>query len=191
MKAVFMSIQPKWCELIASGKKTVEVRKTRPKLETPFKCYIYCTVDKRLLRKFNKGERIDDECFFDEHVFVRQNTWIRGHFNPNKKVIGEFVCDNIAETGWYLSPDHPMWKDRYDEETCLTDKETYEYSKGGTFYHWHISDLVIYDKPKKLSEFSKECKCECDMRLLPDPPCEKCEHSKITRPPQSWCYVEV
>lgn len=25
MKAVLISIQPKWCELIASGKKTIEV----------------------------------------------------------------------------------------------------------------------------------------------------------------------
>ena len=40
MKAVLISIKPKWCELIASGKKTVEVRKTRPKIDTPFKCYI-------------------------------------------------------------------------------------------------------------------------------------------------------
>ena len=43
MKAVLISIQPKWGELIASGKKTVEIRKTKPKLETPFKVYIYCT----------------------------------------------------------------------------------------------------------------------------------------------------
>ena len=43
MKSVLISIKPKWCELIVSGKKTVEVRKTKPKLETPFKCYIYCT----------------------------------------------------------------------------------------------------------------------------------------------------
>ena len=42
-KAVLISIQPKWCELISNGKKTIEVRKTRPMLETPFKCYIYCT----------------------------------------------------------------------------------------------------------------------------------------------------
>lgn len=46
MKAVLISIRPKWCELIASGKKTIEVRKTRPKIETPVKCYIYCTVGK-------------------------------------------------------------------------------------------------------------------------------------------------
>lgn len=33
MKSVLISIHPKWCELIADGKKTVEVRKTRPKIE--------------------------------------------------------------------------------------------------------------------------------------------------------------
>ena len=47
MKAVLISIRPKWVEKIVSGEKTLEVRKTRPKLETPFKCYIYCTGVKR------------------------------------------------------------------------------------------------------------------------------------------------
>ena len=44
MKAVLMSIQPKWCELIASGKKTIEIRRNIPKLDAPFKVYIYCTL---------------------------------------------------------------------------------------------------------------------------------------------------
>ena len=41
-QAVLISIRPKWCEKIIGGEKTIEVRKTRPKLQTPFKCYIYC-----------------------------------------------------------------------------------------------------------------------------------------------------
>ena len=41
--AVLISIRPKWCEKIISGEKTIEVRKARPKLATPFKCHIYCT----------------------------------------------------------------------------------------------------------------------------------------------------
>ena len=45
-KAVLISIRPKWCEKIVNGEKTIEVRKTRPKLDTPFKCYIYCTLPK-------------------------------------------------------------------------------------------------------------------------------------------------
>ena len=45
MKAVLISIKPKWCDLIRRGRKTVEVRKTCPKLEVPFKVYIYETMD--------------------------------------------------------------------------------------------------------------------------------------------------
>ena len=42
-KAVLISIRPEWVEKIANGEKTLELRKTEPKLETPFKVYIYCT----------------------------------------------------------------------------------------------------------------------------------------------------
>lgn len=42
-KSVLISIRPQWCQKIINGEKTVEVRKARPKLATPFKCYIYCT----------------------------------------------------------------------------------------------------------------------------------------------------
>lgn len=43
MKSILISIRPEWCEKIVSGEKTVEIRKTRPKLEPAFKVYIYCT----------------------------------------------------------------------------------------------------------------------------------------------------
>ena len=42
-KAVLFSVNPRYAGLILSGKKTVEVRKTIPLLEPPFKGYIYCT----------------------------------------------------------------------------------------------------------------------------------------------------
>ena len=45
-KSVMISIRPKWCEKIVNGEKTIEVRKTRPKLNTPFRVYIYCTLPK-------------------------------------------------------------------------------------------------------------------------------------------------
>lgn len=66
-KAVMLSIRPKWCEKIASGEKTIEVRKTRPKLGTPFKVYIYCT----------------------------QSGVALGAWGKHGKVIGEFTCDRI------------------------------------------------------------------------------------------------
>ena len=49
-KAVLISINPEWCDLILRGDKTAEVRKTKPKLETPFKVYIYCTKTPKWLK---------------------------------------------------------------------------------------------------------------------------------------------
>ena len=62
MKSVLISIQPKWCELIASGKKTVEVRKTRPKIDVPFKCYVYCTKSRKPYESFAVSGK-PFECF--------------------------------------------------------------------------------------------------------------------------------
>ena len=88
MKAVLISIQPKWVEKIASGEKTIEVRKTMPKLETPFKCYIYATWNgnrKEILVKQNG-------CLFCEDY--RKASGLQ---RASGKVIGEFVCDRIDE----------------------------------------------------------------------------------------------
>lgn len=46
-KAVLISIRPEWVQKIGEGKKTTEVRKTRPKLIPPFKCYIYCALPQK------------------------------------------------------------------------------------------------------------------------------------------------
>ncbi len=58
MKAVLISIRPKWCEKITNGEKTIEVRKTRPKMKPPFKCYIYQTE-----KGGGIGEFVCDEIF--------------------------------------------------------------------------------------------------------------------------------
>ena len=54
-----------------------------------------------------------------------------------------------------------------------------KYGKGKPLYAWHISDLVIYDKPKELSEFEGLRKTKFGYEPI-----------EIKRPPQSWCYVE-
>ena len=168
MKAVLISIQPKWVELIASGKKTVEVRKTKPKIETPFKCYIYCSE-----KDYDKIFCIDK---FMHKVFLDGN--------GKQKVIGEFVCDcitplyNVCYDEWdrLIGSLHRIEKELV-RQACLTEKELHNYASGQRCYAWHISDLVIYDKPKELSEFN-----HCGVNYHFNPP--------ITRPPQSWCYCE-
>ena len=183
MKSVLISIQPKWCELIASGKKTVEVRKTRPKIDVPFKCYIYQT---KLRWVYTLLHALG--CYAIARRLAR----------GTGKVIGEFVCNKID-----------YWQNHWDKDvmhicdmsrlSCVSVDDLLEYLNGTTdtrgnekkIYAWHISDLVIYDKPKGLHHFFKPCG-DCDKKgtrrcteELTD-----CRAKVIERPPQSWCYVD-
>lgn len=191
MKAVLISIQPKWCELIASGKKTIEVRKTRPSIETPFKCYIYMTATK-------------ERCRLWGYITAYQNS--NGDIlNGSKKVIGEFVCDGIYniephDDGHGVNQYTFVGADYDDCKTGLSFEELKEYLGEECGYAWHISDLKIYDKPKELGEFRKPCNhindcCTCkeaefqyDGDELRGLICKR--EIPLTRPPQSWCYVE-
>lgn len=172
-KAVLISIQPKWCELIASGKKTVEVRKTRPKLETPFKCYIYCTKDKN-------------------HSFCTDDGEQYTHIG-NGKVIGEFVCDNIINIVYDVNEYYGVCQN----QTQIPYDELHKYLNTCMGYGWHISDLVIYDKPSEFREFWKADKCPYARKdgcgylyqCFRAGQTKRCG-DKLTRPPQSWCYVE-
>lgn len=160
-KAVLISIQPKWCELIASGRKTVEVRKTKPKLKPPFKCYIYCT-NARPYLVIGDVFRGD---WYTEHTLLRgygrkeaEKIW--DVFNGG--IMGEFVCDDIETLHSNTIFNAPALYSR----SCMTREEYFEYSADNTVYLWHISKLETYDTPKGLSKLG------------------------LTRPPQSWCYVE-
>lgn len=189
MKSVLISIQPKWCELIASGKKTVEVRKTRPKIETPFKVYIYCS------------EKDYDKVFYIDKFMHR--IFLNG--NGKQKVIGEFVCDCIMPYNNYeiLSGVSEASYEELPRATQLSRKELLKYCGEGEIYTWHISDLVIYDEPKELSEFFMYCgdnpKCDgCEAHYYSNTECGKEDYCcsvidgcrPLKRPPQSWCYVD-
>lgn len=176
-KAVMLSIRPKWVEKIANGEKTIEVRKTKPKLDTPFKCYIYCT-----LQGCNEFFRVD--------LGRDVAKWNRGKWADRKgNVIGEFICDRIYE----LAPlNHAP--DDVEKQACLTREEIVNYLKG-TGYGCHIVDLRIYDQPRELTEFRRACPnswyCEsCVMHWENNGTCGN-ERLQIKRPPQSWCYVEA
>lgn len=170
-KAVLISIRPKWVEKIANGEKIIEVRKTLPKLETPFKAYIYCTMPDAK----------------DPHNILELHGADGKIRKANGKVIGEFTCDQIIDAWWDYVPDaitREVTGGNLEalDGTGMTDEELFSYvgdSMRGHCYGWHISDLLIYDQPRKLSEFTglRTFKGGFELR-------------KIDRPPQSWCYVE-
>lgn len=184
--SVLISIRPQHvkniCEVIGESngkplyKKTIEVRKSRPKLETPFKCYIYCTI----------GNGVKGDYLVPSGIQCG-------------KVIGEFVCDSFYGITNFLPYDgedcHHSVTQGVLEQTCLEDYEIDEYLGKKDGYGWHITDLKIYDKPKELSEFKRwnrteeNSPCAHTKWLYPD--CKDCDACNLTRPPQSWCYVEA
>lgn len=194
MKSVLISIQPQWCGKIASGKKTIEVRKSAPK-EVPFKAYIYCTKEKPFIQKIRFGD------IAISHTQISNNLY-------NGKVIGEFICDKVDEYKYdygcgYYAGDGVDIDDDTILETGIDREDINIYAKGKTLYGLHISDLKIYDKPKELSEFKTppcekpEKACEnCKYRVVINTPdmyevdCFVANGREITRPPQSYMFVE-
>ena len=208
MKAVLISIRPKWCEKIANGEKAIEVRKTRPKMETPFKCYIYCTRDGHDTdRLWVLNNQLRQEYDGLAAVCANLGECPERHSLGNGKVIGELVCDRIDTL---LPANEPYGiydiDDDYVFQTCLEYGALWDYGNGKTLYGWHISNLKIYDEPKALSEFTAACRYKnddgtCPSRRIacslqrydynPDGSINIVEcGNTIRRPPQSWGYVE-
>lgn len=189
MKVVLISVHPKWCELIASGQKTIEVRKTRPKIETPFKCYIYET-----------KARSDMPTFVEEDGHVI--------YTGRGQVIGEFVCDYICPFfddkdtclsneeiekyagekvlyGWHIS-DPKI----YDKPRELS--EFWAYNEKLHKRYDSERDFCCYDGTNEYGESLTDCG-DAYNNILNCYRCWEewsgwCHH--VTRPPQSWMYVE-
>lgn len=180
-KSILQSIKPQYCELITSGKKTIEVRKTRPKLDVPFKVYIYCTRGKLALLRDDRDT--EEKYKFDYWDFVEFHK-SNGMEVLGGKVIGEYVCDEIIEWTEDMKSPVPL------SELGLSYRQIREYGGDKPLYLWHISDLRIYDKPKELSEFFGACKQPkgTDCSVCRDNREHTCK--SLTHPPQSWCYVE-
>lgn len=187
--AVMISIRPEWCQKISLGQKTIEIRKSKPRLKPPFKCYIYCTSNRNgaldLLETHGTGGKIRE---------------------ANQKVIGEFVCREIINIEVTDDGIICNYICSHINDSCVPYDDIVNYiGNGMTGYGWRISDLVIYDQPKALDEFVPVCKYRNDDGT--------CQYKKVScdcagfdynhdgslnlveclnfmkRPPQSWCYV--
>lgn len=159
-KAVMLSIRPKWCEKIASGEKTIEVRKNRPKLGTPFKCYIYCT----------------------------QSGVALGAWGKHGKVIGEFTCDRIYELApLNHAPDDVEQQACLTREEIVRYLKGvgYGYHISDLRIYDQLRELTEFRRACPNDLYCESCAMYsnnngiCNNGALP-----------LRHPPQSWCYVE-
>ena len=216
MKAVLISIQPQWCEKIFNGEKTIEVRKTAPKIEMPFTVYVYQTKIKgkkgdsfmvvdalnenlgcgKVIGSFvcDRVEEYEGE-FWDDDTYERiQEPWEPSDFAE----YGEYEYDIIGENGEFYGKGIELSK-----QSCLSWNELRKYVGQGLkdFYGWHITEPTLFDKPRELCEFYAPCR---KGKETADESCKGCSYAfkgvstgeiicdnAINRPPQSFCYIEV
>lgn len=184
---ILLPVHPQWCEKIFNGSKLIEVRKTVPKIDTPFEVLVYCTTVKNMpLGEYVEihratGGRIDD--------------W-------NSKVIGSFVCDRVRLCIPFGLKGHLLSQEVY-REMCLTKEQLDKYGGLKTLYGWHITEPKLFDKPRELGEFGTICKKHGDDRCndclylrvcayddCVDTWCGVGNIKPITRAPQSWIYCD-
>lgn len=183
MKKILLLVHPKYCKLIFNGEKTIEVRRSRPKLEPPFEVLVYET----------KGQ-------FIKSVKGACTTYGYGR----GKVIGSFICDKIEKINIQAQINTTL-SERWTfngiaKQACLTAEQLKEYLNGGTGYGWHITEPKLFDKPKEFYELYAPCKKN---KQTADENCKGCVYAykgtttgeiycdnALNRPPLSWCYVE-
>jgi hypothetical protein len=191
MKAVLLSTQPKWVQKIChkigeiNGKpiyeKGGEVRKSIPILQPPFKVYIYETLGKKRKYRCRDLTALDDseKTYFD--------------YDGRGVVIGEFVCDKFYFWQKDIYDFNTITLEQLSELSCVSEDDLIKYANGSMLKLWHISDLVIYDKPRALYDFVNYDKHEvCLKKDCFSGDCWSCPNNAImVRPPQSWCYVKA
>ena len=182
MREIIRSVKPYWFYLICEGIKKAEVGKSKPTAQNWNKAvYLYCSKDKKSFNRIPK-----------EH---------REKYRKYLGTIGaRFISDKIDNYRNFII--NPI--NKYEQKTidgilnisCLSHGELCEYlterEDNKHFYIWHISNLVIYEKPRELYDFVNYAKHEvCLQKNCFNGDCWSCPKNAImVRPPQSWCYVK-
>lgn len=191
MKSFLISIKPQYVEKILNGEKTLEIRTTIPKEWKEYlggktsvkpassKWYIYCTKGKPDIEYLSHRNRI-----------VYGDDWQEDFVEyGNGKVVAEFTLNEInclpsirykANGAFYQ---YNKVSDEVLKKSCLTEEQILNYTNGKDLYALHIEDLKVWDNPKELSDFT---------RIIDDFSgfWHYCHREKVTRPPQSWMFVD-
>lgn len=160
--AVLYSIRPEYSQKILNKEKTIELRKTKIKLDPPFKGYIYESIKGGV----GTGQIVGE--------FICKKTDII--------IYSDDITDNKYSEG-YLIPKGC--------KAGIDMKDLLDYGKKDNLYGYEISNVKKYDTPLPLSKFIKACVNE-NLKCPYTKSCSKnyCKEIKyLMKAPQSFCYV--
>lgn len=184
-----ISIHPKWCELIFSGKKKLEIRKRIPNASFPITFYVYQTIDKnwkynlipslaskqgKVVGTFtcNDIDHWESEFWLEDTDVYEAITMIEeDEFEP-----GEYIQTRVFTNEWEDWEIEPEFeKTLLYKDSCVSWSELRNYMKSGwnDFYTIHVEDVYYFTNPLNISDFQNK------------------NGKVLTRAPQSWCYCEV
>ena len=162
---LLLPIKPQHLVDILNGKKTIEIRKYMPKCDLPIEVLCYCTKQKQFWHVGCMGYYSDDLWYHPvKKIYICDDscelmclpegyTYTKDNF-LNKKVVAKFTLKNIDDLSKYAN----KFKDGFFYETlekaCVNTEYLQKYTHNKPIlYAWHIDNLVIFDKPKELSEY--------------------------------------
>lgn len=187
--SIIISIHPKWCELIFSGKKKLEIRKRIPNAHYPITFYVYQTIDKnwkynlipslankqgKVVGTFtcNDIDQWESEFWLEDTDVYEAITMIEeDEFEP-----GEYIQTRVFTNEWEDWEIEPEFeKTLLYKDSCVSWSELRNYMKSGLndFYTIHVEDAKLFLCPKSISDFNNK------------------KGTPLTRAPQSWCYCEM
>lgn len=165
MADVLISIRKEWCDLISAGKKTVEVRKTVPKKNTPLRVFIYES------RDGGGAGMVIGRFTCDKLIWVISHpTIFAGHPLLHAKAIADACMTQDEAEAYSDGQDLYGWH--------ISDLVLFDDPK----------PLSAFHKPCPNSLFCESCGM---FNQHPEPGYCGNAALQIQRPPQSWQYVEV
>ena len=195
MRNILISIKPEHCCNILNKDKILEIRTTCPMewkkyldgktsiKPEPCKVYIYETKAKWFKPYHNS--------------YINKTNYLE--YEGRGKIIAEFILNEVEKLENTILPTIPTcvyltktkrYASAVEKASCLSQDKIYTYLRGRDGYAWHIDDLITYDKPKELSEFSVYDKTYDNVGAFGWVFPEEQKYTPLKRPPQSWCYVE-
>lgn len=149
---IILSVHPVWLGKMAEGKKTLEIRKKLPRLQTPFKVYLYCT-------KLSENQIYRSP----EGVYLGYSRKRPKDICCAGRVVGEFTCTNLYNYSTRQGTPDTISTEEIVRRSCLSFMELYQYEcingkqcgpdERSGIVAMEISDITFYDRPKLLLDY--------------------------------------